>query len=61
MEDMMLWFKNEQLRDNKEIKKSKSDIIESIKQVEPTEIRNTVSDNKKYSLWQRIKKVLGTS
>lgn len=61
MEDMMLWFKRERLKDNQDIKKSKSEIIDSILQSEPNKIRNTVSHNKTYTLWQRIKKVLWMS
>jgi len=61
MEDMMLWFKSEKLKDNQEIKKSKSDIINSIIQTEPEQVRNTLNEKKSYTLWQRIKKVLWTN
>jgi len=58
---MMLWFKSEKLKDNQEIKKSKSDIINSIIQTEPEQVRNTLNEKKSYTLWQRIKKVLWTN
>lgn len=61
MEDMMLWFKKEKLKDSQEIKKSKSDIINSIKQIEPEQVRNTLNEKKSYSLWERIKRVLWTN
>lgn len=61
MENMMLWFKKQQLSDSRDIKKSKDDIIESITKINPHEIKNTTQNKKSYSLWQRIKKVLWTS
>jgi len=61
MEDMMLWFKKEKLKDSQEIKKSKSDIINSIKHLEPEQVRNTLNEKKSYSLWERIKRVLWTN
>jgi len=61
MENMMLWFKKQQLSDSRDVKKSKDDIIESITKINPHEIKNTTQNKKSYSLWQRIKKVLWTS
>jgi len=61
MENMMLWFKKQQLSDSRDVKKSKDDIIESITKINPYEIKNTTQNKKSYSLWQRIKKVLWTS
>jgi len=61
MEDMMLWFKKEKLKDNQDIKKSKADLIESIINTEPEQVRNTVNEKKSYTLWQRIKRVLWTN
>jgi len=61
MEDMMLWFKKEKLKDNQDIKKSKDDLIQSIINTEPEQVRNTVNEKKSYTLWQRIKRVLWTN
>jgi len=61
MEDMMLWFKSEKLKDSQELKKTKSDIINSIINTEPQQVRNTVNEKKSYTLWERIKRVLWTN
>ena len=61
MEDMMLWFKKEKLKDNQDIKKSKDDLIHSIINTEPEQVRNTVNEKKSYTLWERIKRVLWTN
>lgn len=58
MEDMVLWFKSQRLKDNEEIVKSKLDFINTIKEMSPEVIKNTIPEVKKYTLWQRLKKVL---
>jgi hypothetical protein len=58
---MMLWFKSEKLKDSQELKKTKSDIINSIINTEPQQVRNTVNEKKSYTLWERIKRVLWTN
>lgn len=58
MEDMFLWFKNQRLKDNDELVKSKLDFIKTIKEIKPEVIKNTIPEVKEYTLWQRLKKVL---
>jgi 2-phosphoglycerate kinase len=56
---MMSWYKTEKIKDNEELKVSKHEFIEQIKLYNPKQIQNTPIVEKKYTLWQRIKRVLG--
>jgi 2-phosphoglycerate kinase len=56
---MMSWYKTEKIKDNEELKVSKHEFIEQIKQYNPKQIQNTPIVEKRYTLWQRIKRVLG--
>ena len=58
---MMLWFNNQKLKDSRDLKVSKEDFIKTIKNIEPKVIKNTEPEVKKYTLWQRLKKVLGNN
>jgi hypothetical protein len=57
----MLWFNNQKLKDSRDLKVSKEDFIKTIKNIEPKVIKNTEPEVKKYTLWQRLKKVLGNN
>jgi 2-phosphoglycerate kinase len=56
---MMSWYKTEQIKDNEDLKVSKNDFVQEIKKFDRQQIKNTEVIEKKYSLWQRILKVLG--
>jgi hypothetical protein len=47
------------MKDNEDLKISKDEFIREIKKFKRQEIKNTEVEVKKYSLWQRILKVLG--
>jgi hypothetical protein len=57
-EKVLQWYQAETLRDDLEVKKSKEDFISSLKNIDKSEIKNTVVETKSYSLWERIKRVL---
>lgn len=57
-EKVLQWYQAETLRDGLEVKKSKEDFINSLKNIDKSEIKNTVVETKSYSLWERIKRVL---
>lgn len=59
LERMMSWYKTEKIKDTQELRVSKNEFINEIKKFRPTEITNTPVVEKKYTLWQRIKRVLG--
>ena len=59
IEQMMSWYKTQKMRDNEDLKVSKSEFIQEIKKMKREEIKNSPQEVKKYSLWQRIKKVFG--
>jgi 2-phosphoglycerate kinase len=56
---MMSWYKTEQIKDNEDLKVSKNEFVQEIKKFNRQQIKNTEVIEKKYSLWQRILKVLG--
>ena len=58
---MILWFKNQKLKDSQEIQNSKKELIDEIKGLNPKEIKNNVQEVKKYTLWERLKRVLGNN
>jgi hypothetical protein len=43
----------------KNIEKYKKNFSEELKNINPQEIKNTVFVEEKYTLWRRLKKVLG--
>jgi len=57
-EKVLQWYQAETLKDQLEEKKHKEDFIDSLKNIDKSEIKNTIAETKSYSLWQRIKKVL---
>ena len=57
-EKVLQWYQAETLRDDLEVKKSKENFISSLKNIDKSEIKNTVVETKSYSLWERIKRVL---
>lgn len=59
IDKMMSWYKTEQIKDNEDLKVSKNDFVQEIKKFDRQQIKNTEVIEKKYSLWQRILKVLG--
>jgi hypothetical protein len=54
---ILSWYQKEIHKDNIELEKSKSDIVNSIKTVDKTHIFKT-PEEVKLTLWQRVKKVL---
>ena len=59
IQNMMTWFKSEKLKDEEREQKSKLDFIQEITQFEPNKIKNTPVLEKKYTLWERLKRTLG--
>jgi len=61
LKDMMTWFKSEKLKDEQTVKKAKKELINEITKIPKTKITNTAQVEKKYTLWQRIKRTLKMS
>lgn len=59
IQNMMTWFKSEKLKDEEREQKSKIDFIQEITQFDPNKIKNTPVVEKKYTLWERLKRTLG--
>jgi hypothetical protein len=59
IEQMMSWYKTQRIKDNEDLKISKNDFVQEIKKMKRDDIKNTSQEEIKYSIWQRIKKVLG--
>ena len=59
IQNMMTWFKSEKLKDEESEQKSKIDFIQEITQFDPNKIKNTPVVEKKYTLWERLKRTLG--
>ena len=57
----MTWYKTETVKDEAKVNKAKIDFINEIKKVPVSKINNTDIVEKKYTLWERIKRVLGMS
>jgi len=55
----MTWLKKEKFKDQKKEKKYRDNFINEIKKIDPIQIKNTPVIEKKYTLWQRLKKTLG--
>jgi hypothetical protein len=49
----------ERMLNEKNIEKYKKNFSEELKNINPQEIKNTVFVEEKYTLWRRLKKVLG--
>jgi hypothetical protein len=58
---MLIWFKKEKLKDEQTVKKSKKEVINEITKIPKIKITNTVQVEKKYTLWERIKRTLKMS
>ncbi len=58
-EELLTWYKTETVKDELKMNKAKIDFIQEIKKVPVTEINNTKVVEKKYTLWERITRVLG--
>ena len=56
---MLTWFKQEKIKDQRELVKAKTDFIEHIKKIPVSNINNTPITEKKYTLWERLKRTLG--
>lgn len=59
IEQMMSWYKTQRIKDNEDLKISKNDFVQEIKKMKRDDIKNTPQEEIKYSIWQRIKRVLG--
>jgi hypothetical protein len=59
IKQMMSWYKTEKIRDNEDLKISKNEFVQEIKKMKRDDIKNTPPEEIKYSIWQRIKRVLG--
>jgi hypothetical protein len=57
--DLLTWFKSEKLKDEERAKKAKESFINQIKQLPREELKNTPVVEKKYSIWERLKRTLG--
>mgnify|MGYP000312161250 CR=1 FL=1 len=60
-EELLTWYKTETVKDEAKVNKAKIDFINEIKKVPVSKINNTDIVEKKYTLWERIKRVLGMS
>lgn len=60
-EELLTWYKTETVKDEIKVNKVKIDFINEIKKVPVSKINNTDIVEKKYTLWERIKRVLGMS
>ena len=60
-EELLTWYKTETVKDETKVNKAKIDFINEIKKVPVSKINNTDIVEKKYTLWERIKRVLGMS
>jgi hypothetical protein len=58
IENLLILYKSEKIKNNQDIRQSKVDFINHIKQISPEEIKNTPIIEKKYTIWERIKRVL---
>jgi hypothetical protein len=60
-EELLTWYKTETVKDETKVNKAKIDFINEIKKVPVSKINNTDIVEKKYTLWERIRRVLGMS
>jgi hypothetical protein len=60
-EELLTWYKTETVKDEIKVNRVKMDFINEIKKVPVSKINNTDIVEKKYTLWERIKRVLGMS
>jgi hypothetical protein len=58
-EELLTWYKTETVKDEIKVNRVKMDFINEIKKVPVSKINNTDIVEKKYTLWERIKRVLG--
>jgi transcription initiation factor IIF auxiliary subunit len=58
IENLLNLYKSEKIKNSEDLKQSKVDFISQIKQISPDEIKNTPIIEKKYTIWERIKRVL---
>jgi hypothetical protein len=58
IENLLNLYKSEKIKNNEDLKQSKVDFISQIKQISLDEIKNTPIVEKKYTIWERIKRVL---
>lgn len=58
IENLLILYKTEKIKNNQDLRQSKVAFINEIKQLSPKEIKNTPIVEKKYTIWERIKKVL---
>lgn len=58
IENLLSLYKSEKIKNNEDLKQSKVDFISQIKQISLDEIKNTPIVEKKYTIWERIKRVL---
>lgn len=59
LDKLLDWYDKTKDADRQEIKKSKEDFINEIKQFKKEQIGNTIVEHDKLTLWDRIKKTLG--
>lgn len=59
LDKLLDWYDKSKDADQQDVKKSKEDFINEIKQFRKEEITNTVVEYDKITLWSRIKKTLG--
>jgi hypothetical protein len=59
LDKLLDWYDKSKEADQQEIKKSKEDFINEIRQFKKEQISNTIVEHDKITLWSRIKKTLG--
>jgi hypothetical protein len=59
MQKQLSILKDEEVKDKMELDLLKKSLSENIKKVDKTEIKNTITVEPKYTIWQRILRTLG--
>jgi len=59
MQKQLNILKDEEIKDQMELDLLKKSLSENIKKIDKKEIKNTITVEPKYTIWQRILKTLG--
>lgn len=59
MQKQLNILKDEEIKDQMELDLLKKSLSENIKKIDKTEIKNTITVEPKYTIWQRILRTLG--
>jgi hypothetical protein len=59
LDKLLDWYDKSKETDQQEIKKTKEDFINEIRQFKKEQVGNSIVEHDKITLWSRIKKTLG--